>query len=234
MRLITILEGTPTQREIASIGIHTLNFTDRIFRAGKLVDRRSSFHPASPVELILMSVPPKAHSSQVALPAVPQALSGMASPTVQVASPALTSIPSMTSTPDVMPAQRPVTPPPSVSLPIKIKPLNSRKKIVPAHKVAGPPQKTWNPGKRGLDPPLQVNQSVLEQVKRRRDSDKLCNNHYLRGSCSKGDDCCFQHYYEPSKDEVVAIAYLARLNPCTNGQECDVTDCIYGHHVSVA
>ena len=27
-----------------------------------------------------------------------------------------------------------------------------------------------------------------------------------------------------------AIAYLTRLNPCLNGQECEVSGCIYGHH----
>jgi hypothetical protein len=41
------------------------------------------------------------------------------------------------------------------------------------------------------------------------------------------------HDYNPNKDEKNAIAFLARLNPCTNGQDCDVDNCIYGHHVSV-
>jgi len=27
-----------------------------------------------------------------------------------------------------------------------------------------------------------------------------------------------------------AIAYLTRLNPCLNGQECELEFCIYGHH----
>lgn len=27
-----------------------------------------------------------------------------------------------------------------------------------------------------------------------------------------------------------AIAYLTRLNPCLNGQNCDLEFCIYGHH----
>jgi hypothetical protein len=27
-----------------------------------------------------------------------------------------------------------------------------------------------------------------------------------------------------------AIAYLARLNPCLNGQDCELEFCIYGHH----
>lgn len=73
---------------------------------------------------------------------------------------------------------------------------------------------------------------MLDTVKKRKESSKLCNNHYLRGPCTKGDDCCFEHNYKPNKDELNAIAFLARLNPCTSGQECDVDNCIYGHHVS--
>ncbi len=95
-----------------------------------------------------------------------------------------------------------------------------------------PKPTTWNPGRRGLDPPIQVSQTALDSIKRRKDSNKLCNNHYLRGPCAKGDSCCFEHKYKPTKDEINAIAFLTRLNPCANGQDCDVEDCIYGHHVS--
>lgn len=85
---------------------------------------------------------------------------------------------------------------------------------------------------RGLDPPLEVNQSALDNIKKRKDHNKLCNNHYLRGPCAKGDACCFEHKYRPNEMEKTAIAFLARLNPCTSGQDCEVDDCIYGHHVS--
>ncbi len=89
-----------------------------------------------------------------------------------------------------------------------------------------------NPGPRGLDTPLQVSQTALDTIKKRRDHNKLCNNHYLRGPCAKGSSCTFEHKYRPTKDELVAIAFLTRLNPCSNGQGCEVDDCIYGHHVS--
>jgi hypothetical protein len=88
-----------------------------------------------------------------------------------------------------------------------------------------------NPGPRGLDPPLQVSQSALDNIKKRKDHNKLCNNHYLRGPCAKGSACMFEHKYKPTKEELVAIAFLTRLNPCSNGQRCEVEDCIYGHHV---
>lgn len=96
-----------------------------------------------------------------------------------------------------------------------------------------PPQRPdWNPGPRGLDEPIAVSVSVMESVKRRRDSEKLCNNHFLRGPCTKGARCYFVHNYSPSKEEIDAITVLARQNPCVTGQRCKAKACIYGHHVS--
>ncbi|CAJ2510746.1 Uu.00g063710.m01.CDS01 [Anthostomella pinea] len=117
------------------------------------------------------------------------------------------------------------SPPPQITLPIPPKTTNT-----PLRAAKQPPPVAWNPGPRGLDTPLPLNQVALDGIKKRKDSSKLCNNHYLRGPCAKGDECCFEHDYNPSKDEKVAIAFLARLNPCTNGQDCDVDNCIYGHH----
>lgn len=121
------------------------------------------------------------------------------------------------------------SPPPQITLPLGPKVKNANTRVVAPKST----QSTWNPGPRGLDPVIPLNLAVLDQVKRRKDSDKLCNNHYLRGPCTKGDDCCFEHHYKPNQDEIRAIQFLARLNPCTSGQECDVDNCIYGHHVSV-
>lgn len=92
------------------------------------------------------------------------------------------------------------------------------------------PAPTWIPTPRGLDETIVVNAAVLDKVKRRASNNKLCNNHYLRGPCAKGDDCCFEHDYIPTDDELNAIAFLSRLNPCVNGQDCQLDYCIYGHH----
>lgn len=116
------------------------------------------------------------------------------------------------------------SPPPQLTLPFYPKPAPpTRQKSTPA----------WSPGERGLDGPISASQQAVENIKKRRDNNKLCNNHYLRGPCAKGDACCFVHNYKPNADEIKAIALLSRLNPCTSGQDCDVEDCIYGHHVSV-
>ncbi len=88
----------------------------------------------------------------------------------------------------------------------------------------------WTPSPRGLDPNIVVNSAVLDKIKRRTTNNKLCNNHYLRGPCAKGDECCFEHQYKATEEDLKAIAYLTRLNPCLNGQNCDLEFCIYGHH----
>ncbi|UNI20011.1 hypothetical protein JDV02_006147 [Purpureocillium takamizusanense] len=93
-----------------------------------------------------------------------------------------------------------------------------------------PQQLDWHPGARGLDEPITVSVAALENIKKRKDHDKLCNNHFLRGPCTKGDSCMFVHNYKPTADEINAIAVLARQNPCTSGQECELEGCIYGHH----
>ncbi|ETS77582.1 hypothetical protein PFICI_11456 [Pestalotiopsis fici W106-1] len=120
------------------------------------------------------------------------------------------------------------SPPPQLILPLAPKTVQSKSAAVRV--TTRPVSPPWNPGARGLDPPIPLNQNVLDIVKKRTGSDKLCNNHYLRGPCSKGDACCFEHDYTPNQDEIRAIQFLARLNPCTNGQDCDVDNCIYGHH----
>ncbi|KAI0445684.1 hypothetical protein F4803DRAFT_547973 [Xylaria telfairii] len=118
------------------------------------------------------------------------------------------------------------SPPPQITLPIPLAPKNTNSSL----RMAKQPPKPWNPGARGLDAPIPLNPVALEAIKKRKDNNKLCNNHFLRGPCAKGSDCCFVHDYNPNRDEKNAIAFLARLNPCTNGQDCDVDNCIYGHH----
>ncbi|KAG5997526.1 hypothetical protein E4U52_003958 [Claviceps spartinae] len=122
----------------------------------------------------------------------------------------------------------PLPPSPKTSLPVPPKPI--ARPVQVRYQQVPPQRPDWNPGPRGLDEPIAVSVSVMESVKRRRDSEKLCNNHFLRGPCTKGARCYFVHNYIPSKEEVDAIAVLARQNPCVNGQGCKAKACIYGHH----
>jgi hypothetical protein len=196
--LFSVLEGTPTVRAVATLGLDTIRFKD-IFRSDKLTDRRTVSN----------------HSVQ-------SRQSGSSASTSTSERPGVVSYAMVT---------RKASPPPQITLPIPLAPKTANSAI---RLVKQPAKPAWNPGPRGLDAPIPLNQVALETIKKRKDNNKLCNNHFLRGPCAKGDTCCFVHDYTPNKDEKNAIAFLARLNPCTNGQACDVENCIYGHHVSAA
>lgn len=213
---ITILEGFPTHRLLVETGVNIISFP-KLFRSDKLLDKpMTNGFQQRPISNGVPGLQP--------LPAPVSA--PVSSPPVVAAS-----VPPPSSTPVPPPSSyaraiKSASPPPQMTLPLQPKPKAS----APAAQVSKPA--AWNPGPRGIDPPILVSESAMNNIKKRKDSNKLCNNHYLRGPCAKGDSCCFEHKYKPSPDEINAIAFLARLNPCTNGQECDVQDCIYGHHVS--
>lgn len=207
---VTVLEGVPTVPELVQTGVNIFRIGDDLFRTTSLTDSAVD----SPAE------------SSGSLPVPPPALTPPAS--TSTASP-------FSSYADMAQKVKPASPPPQITMPLAPKPAGTttRAKSSPAPQVQTPAQPTpkWNPGARGFDEPINVNQIVLETVKKRKDSNKLCNNHFLRGPCTKGDNCTFVHKYKPTPDEIDAIAFLTRLNPCTLGQECEADDCIYGHHV---
>ncbi|KKA30897.1 hypothetical protein TD95_004081 [Thielaviopsis punctulata] len=119
-----------------------------------------------------------------------------------------------------------VRPTSGASPPRAIKPLIPAKAT--SKKVSTP---TWNPGPRGLDPPVSCTQASMDIVKKRAADRKPCNVYYLRDVCPRGfNDCPFDHRQKMSKDEKNAIAFLSRTNPCQNGQDCPNEDCIYGHN----
>ncbi|KAI0389694.1 C-x8-C-x5-C-x3-H type zinc finger protein-like protein [Xylariaceae sp. FL0594] len=195
--LLAVLEGTPTVRAIATLGLDIIRFK-AIFRSDSLVDRRTISTSSAQSRL-------SGDSASTATSERPAAAAAVSYATVT----------------------RKATPPPQITLPIPLAPKNTNSA---GRAVKQPAKPTWNPGPRGLDTPIPINPTALDTIKKRKDNNKLCNNHFLRGPCAKGDGCCFVHDYTPNKDEKNAIAFLARLNPCTNGQECDVENCIYGHH----
>lgn len=197
-------------RDIKSTEVNIFRLEHKLFRSDKLVDRNV---PASNGTSPNMTT---------------------ATPNSTVASTAASTVPS-TGSPFSTFAQaisqkvKPASPPPQITVPLAPRSANAATKRAKEQAAAQP---KWNPGARGLDKPIPVVQSVLEAVKRRKDNNKICNNHFLRGPCSKGDSCSFVHNYKPTADELDAIAFLTRLNPCTLGQDCEAEDCIYGHHVS--
>ncbi|KAJ0280223.1 hypothetical protein COL26b_003550 [Colletotrichum chrysophilum] len=197
---VSLIEGFATVRELKNTNVHILDPLPSLFRSQKLVDRSGD----------------RSAESTYFKPTT-------TSPTLAVSSPASATTPSSSSWAGVTKA----SPPPQITTPLANKNVNIPIRTASQPKPHTP---TWNPGERGIDPPIPINQSALENIKKRTGAAKLCNNHYLRGPCAKGDECCFEHKYRPNADEINAIAYLTRLNPCTSGQECDVENCIYGHH----
>ncbi|CAN8103318.1 unnamed protein product [Discula destructiva] len=222
-RRITILEGPPSHRDLVAHRLHTVNLNGDVLRADKLealayqtpiyVDRRLS--NVTPMTI----TPPATIAGMLPLPPPPAAPSN-AGPQADSDGHQIPAAQSSYAT-----AIKTASPPPQINLPIPLK-----NKVVKAPVKSTNKTPLWNPGARGLDAPLEVHQPSLDNIKKRKDHKKLCNNHYLRGPCAKGDLCCFEHNYRASEQEKIAISFLARQNPCTSGQDCDVEDCIYGHH----
>ncbi|KAH6851238.1 hypothetical protein B0I37DRAFT_429791 [Chaetomium sp. MPI-CAGE-AT-0009] len=202
---VTVLEGITAVREIAATGVNILNMNDTLFRGEKLV------HKTAPAPV----TPPGTKTTTAS-----NTSGGIPTPSTSA-----TSTPAQAPATTYARAVKNPSPPPQTTPPTPSKPPPTT-----PTRAQPPKSTTWNPGPRGLDPPLKVSQTALEAVKKRRDQSKLCNNHYLRGPCAKGAACAFEHKYKPARDELVAIAFLTRLNPCSNGQACGVVDCIYGHH----
>lgn len=216
---ISVIEGgaSAIAADIRATGVNTTRLDKDLFRADKLVERTSAYavtaigRTASPANSVASS---GAGAGGGAAPS---------SSTFSYAN-AITN----------------GTPPPTMSIPLAPNKPSPRAKASPSsspsssasaqYQTIPPQQPDWHPGPRGLDEPIVVNVAVMDAVKRRKDADKLCNNHFLRGPCAKGDGCNFVHSYKPNAEEINAIAVLARQNPCTHRQDCENWECIYGHH----
>ncbi|KAM4059877.1 zinc finger domain-containing protein [Hirsutella rhossiliensis] len=201
---IAVIEGSPTAKELVATGVHILDIGKDLFRTEHFPNRHAA-------------------------PALSAWNQGTASPATSIDS---ANTPAASATMSYANAISSGSPPPQPGVPVAPRPFAAavtRSKI--QYQQIPPQQLDWNPGPRGLDEPIVVSMQALECIKKRKDKEKLCNNHFLRGPCTKGDACHFFHNYKPSADEINAISVLARQNPCTNGQDCVQDDCIYGHHV---
>ncbi|KAM0247873.1 hypothetical protein ACHAQJ_009689 [Trichoderma viride] len=226
---ISIIEGVTTVSDLVATNIRIEKLGNGLFRDDKLSDKSPS---------LFQTASASSQMTSATLPA--QTIAS------RTASPAISAGSSQTRTPNMSYAGivSSASPPPQITLPFTLarKPTQSgsgswREKsqaraqsesqyqLIPASVPDD-----WNPGHRGFDDPIRVNMQVMESIKKRKDNDKLCNNHYLRGPCAKKDICPFAHDYKINDDEMKAVAVLARQNPCSSGQYCEADDCIYGHH----
>ena len=86
-----------------------------------------------------------------------------------------------------------------------------------------------------IDPPLpnvpKVDvQALFERINK---YGKLCNEYFLRGSCSMGDNCPFSHEGKLPHNQLIALSHRARTIACSSGSYCRVFDCYHGHHCSM-
>lgn len=210
---VSILEGVPTMKDLRLTGVNIFTVNSGLFRTEKLADRSDQLVDR-PLVSSMMASPKDTPATSVTPPQPTPPLS------THGASP-------FSSYSTMAQKVKPASPPPQITMPLapRAGSATSRPKQMSS-------QPKWNPGPRGLDKPIPINPTVLDAVKKRKENNKLCNNHFLRGPCAKIDTCPFVHNYRPSPDEIHAIAWLSRLNPCTTGQDCEADGCIYGHHVS--
>ncbi|KHO01941.1 CCCH zinc finger DNA binding protein [Metarhizium album ARSEF 1941] len=214
LRRMSIIEGIPTVPELVATNMPSIDLGKDLFRSDKCPDRNASAWPLGSWAAGPRTASPAGSIGWASTP-------GRSS--LSYANAASSSSSSSSSNSNN-------SPPPRISLPMTPRPMPSRATKAQQYQQIPPQQPDWNPGHRGLDEPITVSVSAMESIKKRRESDKLCNNHFLRGPCTKGDSCFFVHDYKPSSEEINAIAVLARQNPCTNGQDCESDECIYGHH----
>ncbi|MCJ1281521.1 hypothetical protein MMC26_000841 [Xylographa opegraphella] len=76
-----------------------------------------------------------------------------------------------------------------------------------------------------IDPTIQYDKSEVRRVQKIH----MCNVHFLRHDCPYGNDCTHDHFYKPSKNELLTLRVIARGTPCNFGSACDDIKCIYGH-----
>lgn len=102
--------------------------------------------------------------------------------------------------------------PPYIASPPPTPPVNTTK-TVPRNRY----------GQR-IDPITTCDPNEVKRIK----TLKMCNVHYLRNDCPY-DPCTHDHYYKPTKNELVTLRHVSRMTPCKFGSDCDDLKCIYGH-----
>ena len=77
-----------------------------------------------------------------------------------------------------------------------------------------------------VDPALHVDEALAEKLRHR--IPRLCNPHYLRGPCTD-QYCTYDHTASLTDEELEALKYLNRSQPCERSSECTSAACLKGH-----
>ena len=221
---ITLLEGVPFERELASLKskYDTTKF-ETLFRTSKINIYQQQYHQPQPQQsrlqlpsqLVSHTVP---SSNEQTLPTQP-------THHVPYQSPYHSGITRASSTPSQNGSMNPMAPswastagaaPPAqiASPPPTPQPISSSTSTIPRNKY----------GQR-VDPQMQYDKSEVKRVQKLH----MCNVHFLRYDCPYGEECEHDHSYKPNKNEIITLRYVARQTPCRFGTSCDDIKCIYGH-----
>lgn len=231
-RRLRILEGSPTVRELLATDIDIVNFNDTVFRSDKLlIDRKSYFSTnAAGSAGSTSSTNGAAHSPSAVDSKEGKGTNGASSDARDKIKSPTTSSPSVSY---ASATTSHASPPPAMTFPPSTTKHMQAKAAAAAAAAAALLEKNkpaWSPGDRGLDPPASYNPTVVDSVKKRKSSDKFCNNYVISGHCNK-DHCEYNHKLKATAEEKKAVIFLMRQSPCTYGQDCTMEECIYGHNV---
>ena len=215
---ITLLEGVPFERELASLkGSFKSTKFDELFRSTKLAtpyQLKTGLGPIQrPLQTISANIPIGSPLTQ--LPSNSTSDEVTPSTTASTTSKSNTPAPtwaSMTAAPFIPSAYSPATRSASKtgSTPIKSTPEMNRNRL----------------GQRIDDLDESIPNEDIKRVKKL----KLCNIYFLNGAdaCTNAR-CTHDHDYNITKNDLKTLRQVARMTPCYFKTECDDPKCIYGH-----
>ncbi|KAK2873392.1 hypothetical protein FQN49_002390 [Arthroderma sp. PD_2] len=211
-RRITLLEGVPFEKELASLtGSYRVTKFDTLFRESKLVtlpshtwdssaattNSFSSSHTGLPNPRTVSRTPSNSNGTTTTTSAA-SATSGSSSaaPTTWASAIAASA---NTTFKDLTPSKPSTPSPPTIE-------RNKYGQRVDRIDFKSAPK------------------DELNRVKKL----KLCNLYFLLGDCPN-PNCYHTHDYKLGKQERIVLQVVARMTPCHFGTECDDAACIYGH-----
>lgn len=211
MDRITLLEGVPFERELASLGAkyRTSKF-EGLFRTAKINIYQQQYYPNQTTPSAIV----QAGNLSSAAPSNQHQLSRTATAPIINTTSSLNPLAGSWATTAVSNVARLASPSPTLQATSNASP------IVPRNRY----------GQR-VDPTIKFDLSDVKRVKELH----MCNVHFLREDCPYGRECTHDHTYKPNKNELQTLKYVARMTPCRFGVDCDEFKCIYGHrYVNVA
>ncbi|KAM5476318.1 hypothetical protein MauCBS54593_001003 [Microsporum audouinii] len=211
-RRITLLEGFPFERELASlIGSYRVTKFDNLFRESKIVTLPSHTWEGSGTTANSFSSSNTGLSNTRAVSRTPPNSNGTTTTTSAASATSGSSGTAPTTWASTIAASANTT----------FKDLTPSKPSTPA-----PPVIERNKYGQRVDR-IDFKAAPKDELNRVKKL-KLCNLYFLLGDCPN-PNCYHTHDYKLGKQERIVLQVVARMTPCHFGTECDDATCIYGH-----